>query len=871
MASPLETVVLDSAGVSPLTIQSGTVYHLDALDPGLAARRPTWATGVEADGGVLVVDPPYDDAVMTASVQIVPASDTKDAALAALNALTLKLQECSASGPDGLACTYTPANASTTYTFYVKLAEYDGAPPLDPRTVEGYMTLNNQPTVKLKLTRRPFFYAPEIATITDDFSTNTIANYTFDSGPGTLSVSGGQLVPSSNIDKLLYRSVGGYDGAGKYYGVQLTLKQTTGATVGTHWTALRAKRIDASNTLLSTLFDDGSTRTLDIATVDSNVATVLASVPVTGGLAASTSYWHRFRVEGNLLTAELWTSAPTATGSPAFSTTYTLTGAAATKFGLGVGGQVGIRVNSSNTLARYDDFTIEPNVGVSSTPLLTVTLPGVPGDVDAEARLIVTDRANQPRRFVEWGAQQRYYQGLALQIDSGSLVTTNFAGSSVGGLAFGYNANAITATLTATPVVVCSTGQQSHGGAFRVVARMVVTQDDVRVRLSWQESSGRLQANDWATPVASGPAAGTSTPQVEADLGVISISPTNVSQGWLGQIEAFSPSGASIYIDYLLLIPADAGYAKAAFSQPFEAVRTFAARDDFTQSAGALNGKTASVGGTWATSGTGADFAVEATGHTLQRTSVSDGNNTKQALLGSTSFAATLLQYDFMLSATDPLFAFGSRVRYVDASNFMQIAFYFSDPTYPLLIQATCTVAGVTVNPQPSVKLRTPLVLNRWYTTRLVIDPGGSFTMWLFQTGQQPERVFDGSHPSLATGGALASGKVGLADDNDSAVAITRSFDNFIAAVPLVDEVVFPGRQMEFRPDGAIRQDGAGAWGPFTNRGGNFMVPAAGAEGRPARVAVRGRRNNPEEVAVLNVTDKLQAQVALTPRYLHPK
>jgi hypothetical protein len=219
MASPLETVVLDSAGVSPLTIQSGTVYHLDALDPGLAARRPTWATGVEADGGVLVVDPPYDDAVMTASVQIVPGVGHEGRrARRARRAHAEAAGVLGRRGPDGLACTYTPANAPRdAYTFYVKLAEYDGAPPTRPAHGRAGLhgSLNNKPVVKLKLTRRPFFYAPEIATVTDDFSTNTIANYTFDTGGGTLSVSGGQLVPSSNAEKRLYRNLGGYDGRGQ--------------------------------------------------------------------------------------------------------------------------------------------------------------------------------------------------------------------------------------------------------------------------------------------------------------------------------------------------------------------------------------------------------------------------------------------------------------------------------------------------------------------------------------------------------------------------------------------------------------------------------------------------------------------------------
>src|SRR4051812_4071245 len=122
------------------------------------------------------------------------------------------------------------------------------------------------------------------------------------------------------------------------------------------------------------------------------------------------------------------------------------------------------------------------------------------------------------RRFVEWGLQQRYYQGLPLQIDSASLVTTNFAGvsSTAGG---SYNTNVIGATLLPAAVVICSTGPQSHIGLFRVHARVLALNTlDTRVRLSWQEGSGRFQANDYATPTATGT-------WVDVDLGVISIPP----------------------------------------------------------------------------------------------------------------------------------------------------------------------------------------------------------------------------------------------------------------------------------------------------------------------------------------------------------
>jgi hypothetical protein len=49
-----ETIVLDSAGASPLTLSgdgNNSVYFLQELDLGLAARRPTWIGSPESPTG----------------------------------------------------------------------------------------------------------------------------------------------------------------------------------------------------------------------------------------------------------------------------------------------------------------------------------------------------------------------------------------------------------------------------------------------------------------------------------------------------------------------------------------------------------------------------------------------------------------------------------------------------------------------------------------------------------------------------------------------------------------------------------------------------------------------------------------------------
>src|SRR3954452_144911 len=128
-------------------------------------------------------------------------------------------------------------------------------------------------------------------------------------------------------------------------------------------------------------------------------------------------------------------------------------------------------------------------------PILTQTLPGVPGDVPAEARLVVTEGANQARRYVEWGLQQRYYQGLGLQLDNGSM--TLLGGTSTT-RASSVNTNVIRGTLTTSPSAVAATGNLSHIGTFRVRARVYASSASVYVRLSWQDNAGIFRANDYA-------------------------------------------------------------------------------------------------------------------------------------------------------------------------------------------------------------------------------------------------------------------------------------------------------------------------------------------------------------------------------------
>lgn len=216
--------------------------------------------------------------------------------------------------------------------------------------------------------------------IADDFSTDTIADYTLDAGSGTLSVSGGQLVPSSTAAKRARHTGRGYT----YGDTQATLKVTTGASAsGTAGVTL--KNVDASNRL--EVYTDGTN--LKVDKVVAGASTNLASTAVT--VAASTTYWVRGRIEGNVVTAEWFASEPTPMGTPTTTTSYALSTSEAAVFGSAIAGSAGFKLTPAATDWRLDDFRVEPFTYRNRTLPERLPLAGtIPGDAPALADISVT-------------------------------------------------------------------------------------------------------------------------------------------------------------------------------------------------------------------------------------------------------------------------------------------------------------------------------------------------------------------------------------------------------------------------------------------------------------------------------------------------
>ncbi|MGB0093456.1 MAG: hypothetical protein WBP81_13135, partial [Solirubrobacteraceae bacterium] len=160
-----------------------------------------------------------------------------------------------------------------------------------------------------------------------------------------------------------------------YDDVQVTAQIVTGAGAPTS-IGVTASCIDASNHLLVKLSASG----LQIQKKDGGAYTTLQT-NATPVIAASTTYWIRIRIEGNVVIGELWTGSvpPGPLSATQWAVRYVLTGANATKFGTGAGGSTGVRMESASPTALVQYFEALPYTfrGVRLPEILD--LRGVPG------------------------------------------------------------------------------------------------------------------------------------------------------------------------------------------------------------------------------------------------------------------------------------------------------------------------------------------------------------------------------------------------------------------------------------------------------------------------------------------------------------
>lgn len=167
-----------------------------------------------------------------------------------------------------------------------------------------------------------------------------------------LSVTGGVLRWDATTNALLMRSADNR----LWADAQTTLRIVIPSNSATGSVVIVPALADSSN-YVSVAFNGGSgSPTMTISSVIGGTSYQLATENITG-LVAGQSIWLRAKKEGDLITAEVWLSAPVENATPDFYTTAWLTGSDADLLGDQVLTQIGFGATSAGW--TLDDFRIE--------------------------------------------------------------------------------------------------------------------------------------------------------------------------------------------------------------------------------------------------------------------------------------------------------------------------------------------------------------------------------------------------------------------------------------------------------------------------------------------------------------------------------
>lgn len=279
-----------------------------------------------------------------------------------------------------------------------------------------------------------------------------------------------------------------------------------------------------------------------------------------------------------------------------------------------------------------------------------------------------------------------------------------------------------------------------------------------------------------------------------------------------------------------------------------------------------LVGKALDVGGSWFGTGSSTDLAVESTGHTAQRSAVSDASTTAgrfaiAAALGAMTGSAA--QVDVKFSTILASSYSGVIVRYSDVNNWFGA---FLTPAAGGVVLFKMKAGSLTAYSPVNTLSTNP---NTWYSVKLTVDGSGNYVVYGSLQGGSFAIAFVGNDADLASGGTLASGRVGIADINTGVSAVTRNMDNFSATPVLSDAVVFASRTAQLTTQGNFRQDSTGtAYGPTAPPNGDLLrIPPSGLEGRTVECLVKMSRGNLSTEADGGIDD-LSARLYYRPCWL---
>lgn len=501
--------------------------------------------------------------------------------------------------------------------------------------------------------------------------------------------------------------------------------------------------------------------------------------------------------------------------------------------------------------------------GTAVGPIDTFNIPDPTGSAPALVQVNFTDTASQSRNDVQVGIDEHWDATLnyPAAIAAGSLVTTGYAGVATTRTGAWTTTAVVRGTLLAQALGVAGVSS-NHLGRHRVKARVFgAGTGAIYARFAWRVGESRYTYN----PFQIVPGIGAF---YEIDLGLINIPEATVgSQGWEGRFEAYSQTvGDTIDIAALEFMPADR-YGRAY--SPMETIATTTtAHDEFAQTAGTLSGKAMPQGGNWTAVTTGntiTDFSLDTTNVVAQRTTTSDAGNRIDSA-GTTSLTACVLRGDVWFSAKPAngtgALSLGGVARLVDASNYFHFWIYPNAATPRVDVYKTVTGSSTLLG---SILGYQYGLAGVWYSAEITVGADGRWSLAGGVRGGGMSVLLTGQDDVLATGGALASGKVGLIDRNLSATASTRRYDNVVALGASASPTVMnSGKSLRIDHEKTRKEPATGTvWsGSPAFEGGYLKAPP----GRASRLVTKARRNNVDVSSDTGIADAMTVAVIVTPR-----
>lgn len=597
-----------------------------------------------------------------------------------------------------------------------------------------------------------------------------LVDYSYDAGTGTLTIAtdGTGLQPTSTANKqirvLPTKSDGTSPSRFGYGDGEAIVKfragtSLTGLAVGPEF------RRTSSIVKLRVIYEK-ATNTLRLYKV--NTATTQLATVASTTLVVGTDYWIRVRAEGTLITFSLWTTYPPDTGTTGqlASQTHTL-----------AGGDVALYPSSDTGLSWGLYWT--PNSITDRVSLLDAAAIN-PGDAIINCRKVSQIESDEVQTDFQW---RRDFLLTLRSSDSRMVarkptkVTLTPPGTPV--LQTYYSASISNLGRSPADMLVRFNGQYFNPSIYLAANGKILGLEEANVGPSFDGTHGNsaMTYREYVELNTSPQVRTVIAPGIPSSVYEVLSSETTWPQLLRGSNE--------------LRIVTDKF-------------------DDFynTVPPAVLNGRVAapSALGTWATSGSATDFVASAatswgdsinseTRSTTSDTALSGG---RYALVGTTNYTDgkfTLLFRFTVLPGTTAGVRMGLLLRYVNSTNHLVVS--LTRDVSGFYINAKKVVVGVesTVRLQPIPITPT---INTWYELSVTIRSTGKISLELFDPITNAVIVSDTASygnidtsttwpidADLATGGAIATGKIGIHDFNPSVNAITRYYGRIKATTAI--------------------------------------------------------------------------------------